>query len=452
MPKPRALVTAISLAAAQEATFGVDSVGMVAALDKWIPVTEAEFGDLANTLIDDGDEINGYAMPTTTEVEMVQGSLGRKYYFTAETFLYLIALQLGNVTTSAASSAANEEWTITVTGGATAGAFTITWQGYTTDPIDTAGLASGDIGTAFDALPIVDTGNDFVYAGTGPFTITAKAGGAYENMQLEAPTITVVETLNTAGGVVLETTTEGGAAGVYTHTVKFPSECTVNPPSSEVMEGLRCGGSTGTYKLLTGVVVDQIDFEVNSKGWINLSSSLKYKDEKDKGTFTFPSLPTLNRKFRGKNVRIFLGENLTDEVDNTILRSFKFTVSSGIVVPTTMGGDDTVPEFQYGEKKPDISAELNIKGDKSHEVWGFKRQCRLSPSNRYKFKMELQPNVTPQRKVTLVMNQVFIDAKQGKEGNETRLQVMLKPESNSTDVGPAVFTVESSLATLLALV
>lgn len=449
MPKPRALVTAVSLAAAREANFGVDSAAMVAALDDWIPCTEADFGNLEQTLIDDSDEINGYAMPTTQEVEMVQGTLARKYYLTAESLLWLLALQLGDVTTSAASSATNEVWTITVTGGATAGAFTLTWEGFTTDPIETSGLASTDIETAFEAHPDV-SGTDFTFAGTGPFTITAAGAGAYAGKQLAPPVVTITETLNAVGTVVLTTTTEGGAAGVYTHEVAWPTECAVNPPSTEIMEGLRCGGSTATYKLLTGVVVDQVDIEISAKGWINLTASLKFKDEKDKGTFTFPASATLNRKIKGSKLRVFLGSALTSEVDNTILRSLKITISSGIVVPSTIGGDDTVPEFQYGEKKPDLAIELQIKGDKSSTYWDMKRQCRISPSNRFKFRMILQPNVTPQRKVQLDCNQIFVDANPDKEGNETRINLMLKPEANTTDEGPGKWFIESSQATLLA--
>lgn len=446
MPKPRAYVSAISPEVNVEATFGVTTPDMQASLDTWIPCTEAEFAESDYQMIDDSDEINGYSGPTSMEVEMVNGSLSRKYYLTAEMLLWLVALQLGEVTTSAASANANEQWTITVTGGGTAGSFVIKWRGYTTAPIETAGLASADIEAAFDALDIVGAG-DFVYAGAGPFTITAQAGGAYENMQLEQPEIIIFEELDTAGTVQIATTTEGSVAGVYTHTVKWPSECDLNPPSTEIVEGLRCGGSTGTYKLLTGVCVDQMDLEINSKGWINLTATLKFKDEVDAPTFTLPTTATLNRKIRGSKLTVFLGPNLTDQLDSSILRSLKLTIGSGLVVPPTIGGDDLIPELQYGEKKPDLTVELNVKGDKSDTRYSYHRGSRLG--TRYKFRFILQPNVTPQRKIMFTMNQVFVKAKAGKDGNETRLQLMLLPEWNTTDSGPGQWAIESNQATIL---
>jgi hypothetical protein len=447
--KPRAYASVI-LPANKEAVFGAPSGAFISALDSsglWIPVSEADFATSDYDLIDNSDELTGWALPTTHDVQQMIGEVSRKYLASSEVLAWLLAMQLGTVSSSAASSASDEVQTITVSGGSTSGAFVITFMGRTTAAIATSGLSSAAIQTALNALSNVEPA-DFVVAGTGPYTITAQAAGQYNDKQIEQMQITVVETLNPAGSVTIATTTEGGAAGVYTHTIKFPTECVLNPPSFSMVEGLRCAGFTGTYKLITGCTIDQVDLDISSKGYINLSSSIKHTGiEQDQPSFTFPAAATQYTKLRGNKLSVFLGPAYTDEIPSNLLRNLKISVNSGLIVPPTIGGTEAIPEYQYGEKKPDITCSLSIQGDKASAYYDYFVQSRFG--TRYKFKFVIEPNVTPQRRVTFTADQAFVKAKIGKEGNETRLNLDLMFEANTTDSGPGQFAIQTDQSAYL---
>lgn len=455
MPKPRAYASVFS-PRKQESTFGVVTPAAVtdlAANGIWLPCTEADFAEIDYNMIDTSDELDGNSTPALYNVEQVNGSLARKYYATTEALAFYVALQLGNVTVSAASTASNEVWTLTLTGGASAGAFTMTWKGSTTTPIDTATLSLTTIQNAFNALgSVVALGGSAVVTGTGPYVITL-SGGTFANTMQPLPTINIVTTLVSAGTVAIATTTDGGAATQYTHTAQFPSECTLNPPSFTLNEGLRCSGSTGTYKQITGCTVEQQEIEFSSKGWITHTVGLKFRDEVDNASYTFPGAPTAVTRLKGSHVTANLGATYTTAIPSTDLRSGKITMTSGLVTPPTINDTDLVTEFQYGEKKPDVAVEITVKGDKSSTYYGFFRACRFG--TRYKFKLIIQPNSTPQRTVTFSMDQVFVKAKQTKSGNETTLQLMLMPETNSTDgsnitgKGPCTWTFQTAVVSYL---
>lgn len=97
MPTPRSLRTAISLIN-KETTFGTAIAD--GSLLKWIPVTEADFAKIDQTFRTDDDEINGYAGATEHQLESKMGSLTRKMNASVEVIASLLALQLGNVTTT----------------------------------------------------------------------------------------------------------------------------------------------------------------------------------------------------------------------------------------------------------------------------------------------------------------------------------------------------------------
>lgn len=451
MPQSRAVVQALSLVN-KETTYGVVSDPYLAAMTDWLAPTEADFAEIHPTWSDDGDEINGQAGPTVANLLMKAGTLPRKYNASTEVLAYYLALMLGNVTSGSASSAATAVQTITVAGTPTGGQFTLTFKGETTIPM-LYNVAAATMQTNLQALGTIGSGGVTVSGTPGTSYVITFAGALVSSKQPDMVVqITTALTGGTTPTITLATTTPGSAAGAYLHTIKWPSVCTLNPASFALMEGLACGGSTATYKLYAGAVVDTLALAMNGKGNLALTVGVKFDGrEQDRASFTFPVAATPTTKLTGGMVTCYFGATTTTALPASSLRDLQVNMTAGVVEPPVISSNSYVEEMQYGDRQPGISISFNVKGDKSSAVWqAF--IAAMDSGTRYKFQMVIQPYANPQRSVTLVCNSVLPEVKATKQGSETRLAVTLRPFFNTTDSGPAVWTLETGKAAYLTAI
>lgn len=227
----------------------------------------------------------------------------------------------------------------------------------------------------------------------------------------------------------------------YTHTVKFPAICTLNPPSFSVIEGLDCAGSTGTFWLYKGMVVESLTIEVNGKSAVTLTINMKTDgSETAKASFTFPTSYAAVNRLLGSMLTIKCGPAL--EALTSVFRTLKITINAGIVEPPNVSAGVNVAEYQYGDKKPDLQIEFTIKGDKSHAVYGY-----YQANTTVKFQALLQKAAGAS--VQLDCEQAKVKVKQSRDGMEPRLSVTVMPEWNSTNDGPGVITIINAVAAYL---
>jgi hypothetical protein len=448
--KPRALAQAMSLAN-KETTYGVCSAAYLAAMTKRLAPTDADFAELEYEFIDDSDEINGASGPTLHLLQDKKGSLNRKYYASTEALGFYLAMLLGNVTSvTGPSSDVDEVQTITETGTVTAGTYQLKFRGATTPALNWDASAA-TMTSALEALSSVGA-SGFTVTGTGPWVITA--GGDLADQDI--PMIEIVNANFTGGTRAIAQTTEGSAVNAYTHTFKWPSECILNPPSFSFVEGLFCSGNTDTYKLYKGACVESIGLEMNGKGFMNMTCGIKFDGtETDVASFSFPAVTPVTR-LTGGMVTVYFGSTLSTPIPTASLRNLKINMSAGLVIPPIISANTYVEEMQYGEKKPDLTVEFSIKGDKGDDIWEMMQLAEFGDTQ--KFKVVIQPFGVANREIQLIMNSVTPTVKPSKDGNETRLDVSLMPNWNSTDgesasiLGPAQWIVESDIANYLVAI
>ena len=272
------------------------------------------------------------------------------------------------------------------------------------------------------------------YAGATEHEVESKRGALQR--KLKAAVETIAAFLIWQLGRV---TTAG--SGPYTHTLKWPQICTLNPPSFSLIEGLDCAGATGTFWEYKGIVVEQVVIEITGKGAVTMTVSVKHDgSETAEAAFTFPASFTAVNRLLGSMAVVKLGpalENIT-----SVLRSLKITIGSGIVEPPNISAGVYVAEYQYGDGKPDLQIELSIKGDKSHAIYGY-----YQANTNVKFQCAITKAAGAS--VTLDCEKGVVKVEQGREGSETRLNVTYMPEWNATNDGPGVWTIVNALATYL---
>jgi len=227
--------------------------------------------------------------------------------------------------------------------------------------------------------------------------------------------------------------------------VQWPLICTLNPVSFSFIEGLDCAGSTGTFWLYKGDVVDQIVIEFNRKGAGTLTLNLRTDgSETAKPSFVFPASYTAVNKLLFSNLTFKLGPDLAPGSANltSILRSIKITINCGIQEPDSPGAGVNVSEYQFGENNPDLQIEFVVKADKSHAVYGHYQ-------NNTNVKLQVLMQKSAAASVQLDCSEGIVKAKQTRQGLEPRLSITYMPEWNSTDGGPGKWTIINGNATYL---
>lgn len=123
-----------------------------------------------------------------------------------------LASGMGELSTQAAGSVADEVQTITITGTPTGGDFTLTFEGETTAAIAFDAVAA-DVQAALEALDNIEVGD--VVAGGGPFPdtpVTVTFGGQYADEDVDEMTATSGLTGGSTPAVAVTTSTPGVSA------------------------------------------------------------------------------------------------------------------------------------------------------------------------------------------------------------------------------------------------
>lgn len=272
----------------------------------------------------------------------------------------------------------------------------------------------------------------------------SRAGSSSVELQASA------ESIAWACGMMLGNITPTGTTPNFTHVMKWPSLCIVNPPSFSFLQVLQCAGvlQTGTGFVYKGVVIDQISVEVSGKGFVKVTVTEKTDGTKTaKATFTLPSAVLSVNKFVGAHLTLLCGSAGTENLTST-LRSFKFTLSAGVLEPPSMGGV-AVTEYQYEGDSPKLDIEFTLKGDDSHALVTL-YESGLSTGIPTKVILDALLQFNANRSIRLHCSQAVVDSATVKEaGNENQLTIKIMPEHNVTDSGPAVITAKTSVAAYL---
>lgn len=441
-----------------ETTLGITSSALRALLNKWYPMTEPDEVDIEHEWDDNADEINGNVGPTEHTMTRKRASFSRAYNLSTEVFAMYLARVLPNIVSSAPLAAQSEVQTLTITGGAVAGSFVIvTHEGKTTPLISTVGHVDDAAWiTAIDAaLDDVYPTADFTVAGTllGGFTVTF--GAALADTPIGPMTAVVIDPFNAAGDAVFETTTEGRAAGTYSHRFMWPSLCAKVPPSFTMVEGFKCDDATGlttTYFEYAGCVVSSLGLEINSNNVGDMNADIMGTGrELAVPAAAFPASPAVVTKLAGSMLKV---EYTLDNGSNWVqipvrdVRSVKIDIDPGIVETESLGGGTPVQEFQQGAENPTISPEVVFRGDKSHALWVAFKDSEFG--ERVGIRITLDPQ-TATRRVIMTMLQAVPQLELAEEDIETTITMTLMPEwipahgAGSSD-GPAEFTIETGVS------
>lgn len=295
--------------------------------------------------------------------------------------------------------------------------------GFATDPVYAdwlVGRAADFVQEAWTYADNADEINGSVGAPT-EHTLEMREGS------LQRELVCSVEALTAFLAWALGVVTSSGSADPWTHTIKFPTPCSTNPPSFSFIELLSCAGFTGTFFKYKGATVESIAVDISSKGYIKLTVSIKTDgSETADASFTAPTTPTTVRKLLGNMATLKYGPGGTETI--AAIRDIKFTLNLGLVVPPDISVSTTVAQFQYGPGNPSIDVEFTAQGDKSHLVYGYatgKTACILN--------LTIDAGVTPLRSVQLTMSQTICTATVKPSGNETQITCKVLGEANATD-------------------
>lgn len=235
--------------------------------------------------------------------------------------------------------------------------------------------------------------------------------------------------------------TTTGSSDPYTHTIKQPSVCVLNPPSTSFIEGFECAGSTGTILKHEGVCVDSFTIEGNGKKAVMVTTNVKTSGlETAKASFVFPAAPAAPVKFLGSEANVQMA-NVGSSLDDytSTLRNWKISGNSGLVIPESAHGGLYVPEYQYGEGRPNIEFEYSLKADKSNVHWTKFREGT-------KVKLQFSLIRSASRQIVMSSANGYLTVTPGRQGNEPRLNCKFMPLHNSTDSGAVTFTAKTSTA------
>jgi len=255
-----------------------------------------------------------------------------------------------------------------------------------------------------------------------------------------------VELITWALGMMLGNVTTAGASSNYSSTIKWRNVCAVNPPSFSFIEGEDCAGQTATFWLYKGVVINTLTLEFAGKGPGALTLALMHDgSETAQPSTVFPVAGSayLVNKLYGFQLNTKLGPLGTEDI-TPLLRSWKMTISSGIVEPPGMTSGVLVPEYQYGAKNPKIDIEITLKANKAHAIYGY---YQASTPTEVKHISTLTVNLN--RSIQLTQTKAIVTATTKPSGNEVQLDLKVMEKHNATDGGPGAFVCKSGFVNLL---
>lgn len=430
----------------RESALGVWNPALEAVTNDVYPIVgDPSFVELEDDYADNADEIK--ALPGADEVyhRKSRGKLSRTLRLASEPATDFLALATGNIASSVASSAAAEVQTVTQT-GVTAGAFKVrdTLDGQTSAEIlwnDNAATRQTKLDAIFGA------GNTTVLFSAEVMTITFGALYSATNY----PTLEIIFTQAPVGGTfVLATTTEGAAAGQYTHTIKEPSICDLNPQSITWVEALRCNGIAAAFKIYPGTVVTGWGFEVGEELFVNQAIDLLTSGIELPGNlFSVPGSDAARTPLLNNQVEIWIGDSFTAPfkvgVDELASLSVKFNF--GLVEPPRISNQKTVTEFQFPKGGMTIDLAAAFKGGKSSRFYEMIDACR--DGYRPKLRVKFDPKSTPQRPFILDFNKLKVGGRVTPAGREQRTEMSLMALSNATDSGHFTVQTVTALASYL---
>lgn len=430
-----------------EAEFGVLSPAMSAALaagSRW-RASEPAFVKVTDNYIDNADRIGDYIGATSSSFETAEGAGAWTFDLATEILAWALSVFYGRVTTSAASSAANEVQVIDKT-GVTAGAYTLEWvpTGEVTVPIAWNALAAA-IDSAIAALGAFAPSDVTSVVAAGSVTLTF--AGAYAG--LDVPLFRLRTTTAAVGGTFsIGPSVEGQAAGVFTSTFQEPDPCTLNPPSFALAEGLVCGGVNASWYAYPGATINTITLTIDSRGFGKLALDLLQNGREYAldGTFTFPASESGRTDVLGRHVAVWVGDSKTApfKIGRDELESLTIKLDGGHTTPTRINDDDVVTERQFGKGKPDAEITMALKGSKASRFYTIKRNQKTG--YRPKLFIDLDPHSNPQRGITIVCSQTRFDFDQDTNDREPRQTLTFKPEANATDGGKIKWTTETAVS------
>lgn len=424
----------------QEASPGVVSAAHLALMTNRFDPVDRNFVNPEREFVDDSAKIKKYIGVSRHRHMMSKGKLTWKGYASTESLAMFLGFLYGNVTSSSASSAVNEIQKMTRT-GVTAGAFKMRnpLNGLYT-AIMAWDVAAATMQTELEA--IVGAGNVTVGLATPVYTITFGGSLAATNF----PLLELIETTPPTGGsFVMTQDTRGQAAGVRDHEIRTRDRCVLNPPTFPWAEALECLDSTGTFKLYKGCCVNKVTIEIADSGFINVTvEMLTDGRETPIPSFTFPTDETPVTELLGNMVQVYFGSAITSPylLADDELAGLTITVDAGMTEPARINNKKYVTERRYGPNKPDILISGSLKGDKSSRFWEM--LATAESDTREKIQIEIDPQSTPQRKLTLRCSQVLVTGTPVTDGPEPRVDFELKPESNATDDGDVLWTLQTS--------
>jgi hypothetical protein len=238
--------------------------------------------------------------------------------------------------------------------------------------------------------------------------------------------------------------TKTGIADPFTNTIRQRALCTVDPPSFSIVEGLVCvSGSTGTYWMYKGCVIDKLVLEGKGRGPVQLTLSCKHDgSETAKTSFAWPGLAgkIIGTRIYGRHLQLICGPNGNEDL-TSIVRAWKHEIDMASVEPPANSGL-FVTELQYGVDNPIAKTTFTLKADKSHAVYGYFQ-------NNTSVKCILNLVVNSNRSVGITHSQGVVRVKPKPAGSEINLDVTFMEEANATDVGPVAYVCKSALSTLL---
>lgn len=234
-------------------------------------------------------------------------------------------------------------------------------------------------------------------------------------------------------------TTQTGSADPWTQTIKLPTVCTLTPPSFSLIEGLNCAGASATYTLFKGCSVESLTLEATGKSFATLTVNIKTDgSETAKAAFSFPASVKTVKKLLGRYMTLALGPLGTEDISADI-RSFKLTVSTGLVIPPSVTGGIFVPKYQYQEGHPMVDFEFTMAGDRSSAIYGYYKNDTQLINDFF-----MNSGVTPLRSIRMTNAACYLESlKPTREGSEPRLAAKLKFLHNATDDGSATFITKS---------
>jgi hypothetical protein len=241
---------------------------------------------------------------------------------------------------------------------------------------------------------------------------------------------------------------DSGTTPNFISTVKWPTTCTMNPPSFSYLEAEDCPGATNTWFLYKGAVLESFSVDFNGKGPGTITMTIKTDgSELAQPSAVLPATAYAATRLFGYMVNTKLGPIGTEDI-TAIMRSWKMTVTMGSVEPPSMAAGVFVAEQQYGLKNPKIDVELVVKADKGHAIYGYYNPVDQTTSTTVKHIASIVVNTN--RQIVLTNSQAKVVTQIKPSGSEFQGTVKVMEEHNATDLGPGVFVCKTGVTAWLA--